>query len=602
MSQTSTLYLPNLPGFKPHEKKPGIKKKFFEKIGQFSIMKYEEPEDFQSTTGGLDSQSVLSIGVSSRGKTRAFTPLETADRSVLTFQSYFEETLDGSKPLIRKCIITFYVEDSTLQIVEKPTKNSGLLQGTVVKRSLLMKQDGSPYNVYDFQLGAELVIFGRRYRLVDCDHFTRSYITNLTQDEMRPGTAIPPESYEDILEEGAEDHKRQKNANSAYQAALLGVGVDNSGRAGFVTYGSMKLNFECIWDNTEMLYGDQLTFSLTYNLADDTIEIFSVAGYNTGRDETFSRLLKRAKLPKSIGTHILSGGDPVESVYYNWQELYLGMELPVFGRMLRIVDCDDRTRQFYESEGYPLGPSCRPGKLASIPIKKILPLKKDYSAIGAESSEPKKRNGESVQLTFRAKILSGGLDDVDREFIITYYCLDDTIQILEPPIRNSGFWGGTFLQRMRVRNSQGVPIQDTDFYIGCDLQILKHRFRLYEADRGTIKYMDINHYKFPRSDILGVLQKMRTSLHDDAVSGVLSKAFAAVQVKPGEFSKEGLEAVLTQYGLYDPADPGAQLNPALFSDHENYTILHKTALQNAQGKILYETLIRELVENTGTYH
>ena len=56
-----------------------------------------------------------------------------------------------------------------------------------------------------------------------------------------------------------------------------------------------------------MLYGDALQFSMTYNLADDTVEIFSILGYNTGRDETFTRLLKRAKLPILIGTNILSG-------------------------------------------------------------------------------------------------------------------------------------------------------------------------------------------------------------------------------------------------------------------------------------------------------
>jgi len=182
--------------------------------------------------------------------------------------------------------------------------------------------------------------------------------------------------------------------------------------------------------------------------------------------------------------------------------------------------------------------------------------------------------------------------------------MGDTIQILEPPIRNSGFWGGTFLQRMRVRRPSGEPIQETDFYIGCDIQILKHRFRLYEADRGTIKYMDINHYKFPRSDILGVLEKIRAHWYEDATSGALVKAFAAVEELPGsgEFTKKGLETVLKSYGLYDEADPGAQLNPTLFSDHEIFTILHKTALQHRQGLMMYNILIKEIVENSGTYH
>ena len=489
----SQLIVPNLPGYKPHIVKNGEKKKYFDKIGEFSIMKYEEPSDtFTRTADGLESQSVLSIGTSPKGRSKKFTPFAPESNQALSFQAYFEEGADVGKPVVRKCVITYFLTDCAMQIVEKPTKNSGIVGGTIMKKTVLMKPDGNTYSPYDFQLGAELVIYNRRYRLVDCDNFTRNYLTSL---EVDPGQTIPRESYDDIRpEEQKSTFKREKNANSAYQAALLGVGVDNSGRAGFVTYGQKKLNFCCIWDNTEMLYGDQLTFSMTYNLADDSVEIFAVAGYNTGRDETFSRLLKRARLPILVGTNILSGGDPVESKYYHWKDLFIGMNLPIYGRVLKIVDVDQQTRNFYlEEGGIDLGPSCRPGKIAPIEFKnETEELKPDYSAIGVESAQPKKRNGESRQLTFRAKLLSGGEDDVDREFIITYYCLDDTIQILEPPIRNSGFWGGIFLSRTRIRNAEGDIVQDTDFWVGCDIQLLKHRFRLYEADAGTTKHMDSN--------------------------------------------------------------------------------------------------------------
>merc|ERR1711959_5987 len=118
----------------------------------------------------------------------------------------------------------------------------------------------------------------------------------------------------------------------------------------------------------------------------------------------------------------------------------MGMNLPIYGRLLKIVDVDERTRLFYLDEGIDLGPHCRPGKIAPIEFRNSCEeVKPDYTAIGVESAEPKKRNGENRQLSFRAKLLSGGADDVDREFIITYFCLDDTILILEPAIRNSGF-------------------------------------------------------------------------------------------------------------------------------------------------------------------
>lgn len=599
---SSQLVLPNLPGFKAHDRKDGTKKKYFEKIGEFSIMKYEEPSDAMLTTvDGLEDQSVLSIGTSMKGRKQKFTPLQAEEKSVLSFQAYFEEGANVGKAIVRKCIITFFIKDGSMQIVEKPTKNSGIVGGTIMKKTTLTKPDGSGYTPYDFQLGAELVIYNRRYRLVDCDAYTRNYLTSLNQD---PGETIPRESYDDIRDdEKKSTFKREKNANSAYQAALLGVGVDNSGRAGFVTYGGMKLNYSCIWDNTEMLYGDQLIFSMTYNLADDSVEIFSVPGYNSGRDETFTRLLKKAKLPRSIGTNILSGGDPVESEYYHWTDFFMGMNLPIYGRLLKIVDVDERTRKFYLDEGIDLGPHCRPGKIAPIEFKKRSDEveKPDYTAIGVESSEPKKRNGENRQLTFRAKLLSGGADDVDREFIITYYCLDDTIQILEPAIRNSGFWGGTFLSRKKIRTPEGDVVQETDFWVGCSIQLLKHRFRLYEADAGTTKYMDSNSHKFWRSDIHIVLNKITPVLKEDATNGMLKEKFVAQEKEPGVFDKFILDNVLSTYGLYNFEDPGANQDESLLSDHEIHTIVLKCQLQNRQLIPYYIDLINEIISPSGNF-
>ena len=600
----SQLIVPNLPGYKPHDQKFGVKKKYFDKIGEFSIMKYEEPSDaFATTADGLEDQSVLSIGTSLKGRGKKFTPLEPENKSALSFQAYFEESSSVGKAVIRKCLITFFLEDNAMQIVEKPTKNSGIVGGAIMKRTVLTKPDGNPYSPYDFQLGAELIIYNRRYRLVDCDNFTRNYLISMEAD---PGQTIPRESYDDIRDdEKKSTFKREKNANSAYQAALLGVGVDNSGRAGFVTYGQKKLKFLCVWDNTEMLYGDALQFSMTYSLADDTVEIFSILGYNTGRDETFTRLLKKAKLPILIGTNILSGGDPVESQYYHWKDLYIGMNVPIYGRMLKIVDCDNETRDFYLNEGgIELGPSCLPRKIAPIEFKndKEKEDKPDYSAIGVESAQPKKRNGDVRQLTFRAKLLSGGADDVDREFIITYYCQDDTIQILEPPIRNSGFWGGIFLARTRIRNSESEIVQDTDLWVGCDIRLLKHRFRLYEADAGTTKYMDLNSHKFWRADISCIMEnKLRPVMRDDASSGVLTEKFAFHEKEAGTFDRDILNNILTSYGLYNAEDPGANKDQSLLCDHEVLTILHKTQLQNRDMIPYYADLINEIIEKSGNF-
>ena len=169
--------------------------------------------------------------------------------------------------------------------------------------------------------------------------------------------------------------------------------------------------------------------AILFYLVNDTIEIIPEWERNSGRDK-IGKLLSRAKIVK------IPEADGKAEEYYHWKDLYIGMNLPIYGRILQIVDCDQQTRDFYREEGgIELGPPCRPRKIAPIEFKNTTEEEKpDYTAIGVESAQPKKRNGENKQLTFRAKLLSGGADDVDREFIITYYCLDDTIQILEPPM------------------------------------------------------------------------------------------------------------------------------------------------------------------------
>jgi hypothetical protein len=40
--------------------------------------------------------------------------------------------------------------------------------------------------------------------------------------------------------------------------------------------------------------------------------------------------------------------------------------------------------------------------------------------------------------------------DAGRRFVLSYFLMDDSVLIFEPPIRNSGITGGKFLERQRV--------------------------------------------------------------------------------------------------------------------------------------------------------
>ena len=40
--------------------------------------------------------------------------------------------------------------------------------------------------------------------------------------------------------------------------------------------------------------------------------------------------------------------------YYTWRDLNLKCNIEVYGRVFRIIDCDDFTRSFFSNEGFAL--------------------------------------------------------------------------------------------------------------------------------------------------------------------------------------------------------------------------------------------------------
>ena len=169
---------------------------------------------------------------------------------------------------------------------------------------------------------------------------------------------------------------------------------------------------------------------------------------------------------------------------------------------------------------------------AIAPMKFDRNIEEEYTgamAIGLESEEPKKINGENKNYTFVATLLSGGPDDTERRFVITFYCIDDTIIIMEPPIRNSGFNGGCFLSRRKIKKPSGDLVLETDFFVGGQIQLLKHRFLLIDANEGTYKLMDNNFHKFVRTNFYAILNKIRSVCYADALDGRLAERFLAME-------------------------------------------------------------------------
>lgn len=113
-----------------------------------------------------------------------------------------------------------------------------------------------------------------------------------------------------------------------------------------------------------------------------------------------------------------------------------------------------------------------------------------------------------VVLRFVSKILNAAAGDEKRSFIIQIHLEDNTLQIREPPCRNSGYKGGVFLRRTRMIAENGVKFMPEDVYLGCTLKILAHQFQVTDADEHTLHFMESNERSWQYSSPIYLKRKM----------------------------------------------------------------------------------------------
>ena len=115
-------------------------------------------------------------------------------------------------------------------------------------------------------------------------------------------------------------------------------------------------------------------------------------------------------------------------------------------------------------------------------------------------------------LRFNAKLVSTEPDDENREFIISVYCGDDTIQVYEVCDKNSGRIGGKFMERKKHRNPvTNNYYEEKDFLIGRTVFLGGFKFQLLSADEYTEKYMEDNCDNFPESNIDLIISKIKAA-------------------------------------------------------------------------------------------
>lgn len=510
--------LPFLPGYTfegpKHTIRQGIKSTFDLKDG-YQVLKTsgtgvpvvteKELEDLATATARLTYQSPRTLV---KDVVDEFVPAHVAfDKQVMTFNAFFEQiALDAPiKEFVRHVQIFYYLEDDTISVIEPIVENSGLLQGKFLKRQRVPKNTaGEFYQATDFNVGVTVTFYGTVFNIVSCNTWTKNYLESkgvvLKTDSIKPA---PPDRHmlsRVILDKPDTKYQTPSDFDKLKQ---------------FIALDRKVLRFYAAWDDGVENGSGLRSFIIHYFLVNNTMEVREVHHANDSRDP-FPVLLARQKVnrdfrlvPVEFPTIIMEvpveGEDALEQI--SPADFRLGYPINIYGRDMLIYDCDEFTREFYRLNFgvTDFTPIDIQRKVSSSPKKELPPYtgfgspEDSLGSVAALVPKPPKTDFlkqleyDATVLRFAAHMDTAKYEDVDRKFILTYHLSSDKISIWEIHSKNSGFWGGKYLDMRKVEtpnSNVNAPTYYTlkDFKLGATLEVYHARFVIDAADDFVVKY------------------------------------------------------------------------------------------------------------------
>lgn len=559
--------LPFLPGYSFNY---NVGQTRFHKSQHLELIGKEIPYLSEKTLPGIGGVPLANTEVNkfpslyARGEVTELPTWLVYDKETLSFDAYYlQNVYEGGiykNYMVHQCKICYFLEDGTIQVFEKPINNSGLLQGCLIRRQKikLPTAGNSPlfYDVIDFNIGKEIDIFGKVFKITNCDLFTRRFLNRLGIAVPEP-LEMPLDPYIEIRRMQDEGQKMRKEKVKTKTLKKL------------LEMDKRILKFDAYWDDTKSPSGCMHNIKIFYFLADDTMEIKDVTD-----PQNLVIIFKRNKFPKDMEIKIPGPGasekvtilnvigpsveksrkilDPLglgleaEKEYYTDRDLTIGTVLGYYGRMFVITDMSPFAKDYYkhkygiedlnpiptpptkEDAFAELGKGLRPKtppyngfgdyEDSMKSVKFLIPSAKITQWKLDPEKQPLGYDGKILR--FGATLIENGVEVKGRRFIVRYYIMDDTISVYEIPFANSGRDGGTIIKRRKIpifgqnilKSSPPETVSLNEFYIGNIVNLDNFKFKLIETDEYTMRYMDERCHVFQKNNIIYVMDKLKRKL------------------------------------------------------------------------------------------
>jgi hypothetical protein len=446
-----------------------------------------------------------------------------AEKKVLRFYGYFEQGRkwdegDLGKPSIEAVSVRFlvihYYIDETVEIVEHTVENSGLAQGRFYKKDFLLKDNGGFLKAEDLYVGNTVSLLGQKILIYDADEATRNYYAKHENIVFPPALEVPKSTHGlgAAHATGLSSHVNAPiDSNTAAKSGDYDDKKKQLNKEFRYFHGDKRvLRFVCeqlvregdASTMADQMLGKNMKFSLAYYLVDDTMEVNTIRTRRASSAD-LGTLFKRGHCPKNWRE------TSQDKVFYSPSDLICGTVINLYGRRLKIVDCDDTTRSIYREMNIDQKPNVEsPNEVRK---KEEIQTTEMGLNIGSGTDSRSASLGtkvvadkdRDVVLKAELSLVSENHVDKKRKFHLSYFLENDMVSIFEEVVKNSGVAGGTFLKKGYYKltphgNSKTERLMcSTDIYQGAILRIGGKVMQVISIDPKTCDFFRSKPEEYP---------------------------------------------------------------------------------------------------------